>query len=184
MSRLGKLPIKYSEKTNVKIDNGFIIVSGAKGELKQKLNKLVKIEINEVEREIVVSVKDKTDKTEKSLWGLFRSLVNNMVLGIEKGFEKKLEVNGVGYRVAISGKNLALSLGFSHPVNFELPKEIEATVEKNLITLTSFDKQLLGQIAADIRKIRKPEPYKGKGIKYLEEVIIRKEGKKAGKGDK
>lgn len=183
MSRLGKLPIKYSEKTTVKITDNVIIVKGEKGELKQCIDSLVKVAHDETKKEIVVSVKNKDNKKEKAFWGLYRSLINNMVVGVENGFERKLEVNGVGYRVAVAGKKLTLNVGYSHPVDFELPEGVAAIVEKNLITLTSYDKQLLGQAAASIRKIRKPEPYKGKGIKYLEEIIIKKEGKTAGKGE-
>jgi large subunit ribosomal protein L6 len=181
MSRLGKLPIKLPEGVVAKIEDGFIIVKGPKGELRQELHDLAKIQING--DEIVVSVKDPEDKKERSFWGLFRSLINNMVVGVTEGFSKKLEVNGVGYRAQSSGRKLTLNLGFSHPVDFDLPEGIDAAVEGNSITISGFDKQLVGETAARIRKIKKPEPYKGKGIKYADEVIIRKEGKAAGKGD-
>lgn len=181
MSRLGKLPIELSAGTQAKIENGFIIVKGAKGELKTKVSNLVKIDISD--KEIVVSVKDPENKKERSFWGLYRSLINNMVIGVTDGFEKQLEINGVGYRAQVSGKKLTLNVGFSHPVDYELPEGVTATVENNLITISGIDKQLVGETAAQIRKVRKPEPYKGKGIKYVDEIIRRKEGKTAGKAE-
>lgn len=181
MSRLGKLPIKLPNNTTAKIENDFIVVKGPKGELKQKLDKLVNVEIGA--EEIVVSVKNPEVKKEKSFWGLYRSLINNMVQGVTEGFEKKLEVNGVGYRVQVSGRKVILNVGYSHPVEFNLEEGIDAQVEGNVITISGFNKQKVGEAAAQIRKIRKPEPYKGKGIKYIDEVIRRKEGKSAAKGD-
>ncbi len=181
MSRLGKLPIKLPEGTQATIENNFIVVKSAKGELKQKLHKLVNVKIEN--GEVVVDIKDKNSKKEKAFWGLYRSLINNMVIGLNDGFEKKLEVNGVGYRTAIAGKKLTLNVGYSHPVDFELPDGINGLVEGNVITISGIDKQLVGETASQIRKVRKPEPYKGKGVKYVDEVIIRKEGKTAGKGE-
>jgi len=182
MSRLGKLPIEIPEKTEVKIQDDFIIVKGPKGELKQKLNPLAKVEIKD--KEVIVSVKDEKDKTSRAMWGLFRQLINNMVAGVNEYFEKKLEINGVGYRAAISGNTLTLNVGYSHPVDYKLPDGISGNVEKNVITISGIDKQLVGETAAQIRKVRKPEPYKGKGIKYIEEVIRRKVGKAAASGSK
>jgi len=179
MSRLGKLPIKLPEGTQAVIEKDFIIVKSSKGELKQKLHDLVDVKIEN--NEVTVNVKDKNSKKEKAFWGLYRSLINNMVIGLNEGFSKKLEVNGVGYRVAISGDKLTLNVGYSHPVEFVLPKGISGQVEGNAITVSGIDKQLVGETACQIRKIRKPEPYKGKGIKYSDEVILRKEGKTAGK---
>ena len=181
MSRLGKLPIILTDKIQAKIENNFIIVKGSKGELKQELNDLVKVEV--LEKEIKVSIKNEKVKKERAFWGLYRSLINNMVQGVETGFEKKLEVNGVGYRIALVGKKLTLNVGYSHPVDFELPEGITGAVEGNVITISGIDKQLVGEVSAKIRKIKKPEPYKGKGIKYIDEVIRRKEGKTAGKGE-
>ncbi len=181
MSRLGKLPIEIPTGIQAKIENNFIIVKGSKGELKQELNNLVKVEV--LEKEIKVSIKNEKVKKERAFWGLYRSLINNMVQGVETGFEKKLEVNGVGYRIALAGKKLTLNVGYSHPVDFELPEGITGAVEGNVITISGIDKQLVGEVAAKIRKIKKPEPYKGKGIKYIDEVIRRKEGKTAGKGE-
>ena len=125
----------------------------------------------------------KEAKKEKAMWGLYRSLINNMVVGLNDGFEKKLEVIGVGYRVALSGQKITLNVGYSHPVDYDLPEGINAQVEGNNITISGVDKQLVGEVAAQIRKVRKPEPYKGKGIKYSDEVIRRKEGKAAVKGE-
>ena len=181
MSRLGKLPIEIPAGTQAKIENNFIIVKGPKGELKQELNNLVKVYVKE--KEVKVSIKNEKIKKERAFWGLYRSLINNMVQGVEKGFEKKLEVNGVGYRITLVGKKLTLNVGYSHPVDFELPEGITGAVEGNVITISGIDKQLVGEVAAKIRKIKKPEPYKGKGIKYIDEVIRRKEGKTAGKGE-
>jgi large subunit ribosomal protein L6 len=127
-------------------------------------------------------VKNPEDKDDRSLWGLFRVLINNMVEGVVKGFEKKLEINGVGYKAAVTGRKLILNVGFTHPVEFVIPDQIEIKVEKNLVTIAGVDKQKVGQVAAEIRAIRKPEPYKGKGIKYLEEIIRRKAGKSAKTG--
>lgn len=180
MSRLGKLPISLPEGTQVRIEGDFVIVKGPKGELKQKQHNLVKIEIQE--DSLAVSVKNPQAKKDKSLWGLYRSLLNNMVSGVNTGFEKKLEVKGVGYRVSLNGKKLTFNVGYSHPVDFELPEGIEAQVEGNEVIVRGIDKQLVGEVAANIRKIKKPEPYGGKGIKYTDEVIIRKEGKTAAKG--
>ena len=177
MSRLGKLPIKLLNGAQAKIENDFIVVKGAKGELKQKLHDLVKVDVSD--KEIKMSIKSNQDKRSKELWGLYRSLINNMVIGVTEGFEKKLEINGVGYRATVSGNKLILNVGFSHPVEYTLPKDIDAQVVDNIITIKGMDKQLVGEVAAQVRKTRKPEPYKGKGIKYVDEVIRRKVGKAA-----
>ena len=179
MSRLGRQPINIPEGTQVKIENNVIIVKGPKGELKQKLHDLVKVDIDD--KQIKVSVTKQEEKKEKAFWGLFFSLINNMVIGVNDGFEKKLEINGIGYRAALQGKKLVLNVGYSHAVEYPLPEGISAQVEGNEITITGIDKQLVGEVAAQIRKIKKPEPYKGKGIKYADEIIKRKEGKTAAK---
>ncbi len=182
MSRLGKLPIKIPAGVQVKVDKDFIVVKGPKAELKEVTNESVNIEING--EQIEVSVKDPENKKQRALWGLYRNLVNNLVEGVTKGFERKLEINGVGYRVQAQGRKLILSVGYSHPVEFDLPEGVDGKVQDNLITLTCPDKRLLGETAFKLRSVKKPEPYKGKGIKYLEEVIRRKEGKAAaGKGE-
>lgn len=180
MSRLGKLPIEL-KGVQASVQDGFISVKGPKGDLKQALpHDSVKIDINE--KEIKVSVKDSSVKDQRALWGLYRSLIKNMVQGVSEGYTRKLEINGVGYRAAIAGSKLTLNVGYSHPVEFVFPEGVSGKVEGNVITLIGFDKQLLGETAARIRRVRKPEPYKGKGIKYAEEVIIRKAGKTATKG--
>ncbi|MDP2709237.1 MAG: 50S ribosomal protein L6 [bacterium] len=182
MSRLGKLPIELPAGTQAKIEKDFIIVKSAKGELKTKLHPKVKLELTE--KEIKLSINDQADGREKSLWGLYRTLVKNMVVGVNEGYEKKLEINGVGYRAAVSGDKLTLNVGYSHPVIYQLPAGVKGEVQANIIILNSIDKQLVGETAAQIRKIRKPEPYKGKGIKYVDEILRRKAGKTAGKAEK
>lgn len=181
MSRLGKLPIELGDNTQARIENDFIIVKGPKGELKQKINDLVAIKIGD--KEIVVSIKNLNNKKERAFWGLMRSLIQNMVTGVEVGFSKQLEINGVGYKAAVSGKKVTLNVGFSHPVEYNLPEGISVSVEKNLITVEGIDKQSVGEVAAQLRKVKKPEPYKGKGIKYIDEIIRRKESKTAVKGE-
>ncbi len=180
MSRIGKIPIDFLQSTKVEINDNFIIVSGSTGTLKQELNELVDVKIKD--HQVVVSITDKENRKQKAMQGLYRSLIQNMIIGIEKGFEKKLEINGVGYSIVLNGNKLDIKVGFSHVVYFEIPNGIEAKVEKNVVTISGIDKQQVGQVAANIRAIKKPEPYKGKGIKYLDEVILRKEGKSA-KGD-
>jgi large subunit ribosomal protein L6 len=181
MSRLGKLAIKLNNNISTKFSDSVLSVKGPKGELSLNIPAIVELKISP--EEILVSTKGDNKKS-KSFWGLFRSLINNMVVGVSEGFEKKLEVNGVGYKVALSGRTLNLNLGYSQPINFDLPDKVEAQVEGNLITLSSIDKKLLGDTAYKIRSFRKPEPYKGKGIKYQDEVIRRKAGKTAAKATK
>lgn len=180
MSRIGKMPIEFSKDTQVKVEDGSITVTGPKGELQKYLHELVNVKVED--NQVIVEVNDPTSKKEKSFWGLYRSLIASMVQGVEEGFEKKLEVNGVGYSVSLSGNKLSLKVGYSHPVEYTLPEGVSASVEGNVITVSGIDKQVVGEVAAEIRKIKKPEPYKGKGIKYVDEVIRRKEGK-SGKSD-
>lgn len=168
--------------TEAKLANGFIIVKGPKGELKIKMHENVKAEITT--EEIKLSVLDQESGKDKALWGLYRSLIKNMVVGVNEAYAKRLEINGVGYKAAISGSKLTLNVGYSHPVVYELPAGVKAEVQANIITINGIDKQLVGEVAAQIRKIRKPEPYKGKGIKYADEILRRKAGKTAGKTDK
>ena len=179
MSRIGKKPITIPSGVTVDIKDQTVTVKGPKGELHIALHPLVSVSQNE--QDLIVDVKKKEDQGEKALWGTFGSILGNMVQGVTEGFTKQLEVNGVGYKVALQGKKLVLNVGYSHPVEFEIPEGLTAEVEKNVITLTGADKQLLGHTAAEIRKIRKPEPYKGKGIKYMDEEIRRKAGKAASK---
>ncbi len=177
MSRIGKKPITIPDGVEISISQGEVVVKNSKGELKVPVAEGVKVE--KKDNEIVVSVKDPENKRDRSLWGTTRTIIANMIIGLTQGFEKKLEVNGVGYKVALSGNKLTLHVGYSHPIDFTLPAGISAKVEGNIITLSGIDKQLVGETAAQIRKIRKPEPYKGKGIKYVDEVIRRKAGKAA-----
>lgn len=178
MSRIGKLAINIPSGTQVTINNDFINVKGPKGELKQELNNKIKLEIKE--NEIFVSPADAESKDGKAFQGLFRALINNMVFGVNEGYEKKLEIKGVGYRMAVNGNKINFNLGFSHPVEFPLPEGITAALEgNNTLVISGYDKQLVGEVAAQIRKMRKPEPYKGKGIKYSDEIIRRKAGKAA-----
>lgn len=179
MSRLGKLPIKIPTDVKINVNKDIVIVSGKNGELKQKLHSDIIIDINE--NEVVIKVKNPEDKKQNSLWGLFRALINNMVVGVGIGYEKKLEIKGVGYKATVNGNKLNLNLGFSHPIEFVLPDGISANVENNTISIKGADKQLVGEVAAQIRKYRKPEPYKGKGIRYSDEIIRRKAGKAAAK---
>lgn len=181
MSRIGKQPIIIPEGVDIRIDNGKIFVTGPKGELTQDIHPSVKLD--QKDGQILVSVKDPEEKKQKSLWGLFRRLIANMVIGVTEGFSKRLEVNGVGYKAAVKGDVLDLQLGYSHPIEYKIAKGIEISVEKNLITVSGIDKQQVGQVSAEIRLLRKPEPYKGKGIKYIDEVIRRKVGKTAAKGE-
>ncbi|MFA5211379.1 MAG: 50S ribosomal protein L6 [Patescibacteria group bacterium] len=181
MSRIGKKTIEIPQGVNVEIKDKTIFVQGSKGKLERKINDL--ITINKNDNFLSVSVKNEEDKKERSLWGTYASHIQNMIDGVTKGFTKVLEINGVGYKVAMQGKDLKLELGFSHPVIFKIPEVVEVKVEKNQITLFSADKELLGITAAEIRALRKPEPYKGKGIKYLDEIIRKKAGKTASKGE-
>ncbi|MFH0928567.1 MAG: 50S ribosomal protein L6 [bacterium] len=183
MSRIGKKPIVLPQGVSVAISDETLSVKGPKGSLSLKLHPAVtaRVEDQEGQKVVLVEVNDPEEKSTRALWGLFRSLINNLVLGVTVGFSEKLEINGVGYKAQVSGKKLVMELGFSHEVVFEAPEGIAITVEKNLITISGIDKQLVGETAARIRKFRKPEPYQGKGIKYLDEVIKLKAGKAASK---
>lgn len=152
-----------------------LTVTGPKGSLSVLVHP--KVSVNISEKEINVDVKNKENKQEKALWGLTRALIANAVQGVVSGFEKKLEIIGVAYRAAIAGKKMTLSLGFSHPVEVNIPDGLTATIDKNIITISGIDKQLVGEFAANVRSLKKPEPYKGKGIKYSDEVVRRKAGK-------
>lgn len=179
MSRIGRQPITVPAGVTVVIDGNLVKATGPLGELSVTL--MPGIVISQNEGILNVSKEVENIDTAKS-YGLMRTLVSNAVNGVATGFSKQLEVNGVGFRVALAGKTLTMSLGFSHPVVYELPENIDGKVEKNVITISGADKQLVGQVAADIRQLKKPEPYKGKGIKYATEHIRRKAGKTATKG--
>ncbi len=179
MSRIGKKPVQLPDKVQVTVNNGLVEVKGPKGSIEKQLHPDVEIELNDG---TVVVKTDVSDKKKVALQGLFRSLIANMVTGVTTGYEKTLLLAGIGYRSELKGNSLVLNVGYSNPVEFALPEGITATVENNTrIKLSSIDKERLGQIAADIRKLRPPEPYKGKGIMYEDERIIRKAGKTAGK---
>ncbi len=176
MSRIGRLPITVPSGVQVTIKDQAVAVKGPKGELSWDVP--APILVKQSENELVVE-RPNDESPVRALHGTTRALIANMVIGVSEGFTRVLEINGVGYRAAVSGSNLNLELGYSHPIEYKLPKEVAAQVEKNtVVTLTSHNKQVLGQVAAEVRALRPPEPYKGKGVKYAEEHIRRKVGKK------
>jgi large subunit ribosomal protein L6 len=174
MSRIGKQPIDLPSGVTITVDDKKITVSGSKGTLEQFTMPGVKVA--QAENQVLVT-RENDEAANRARHGLMRSLVNNMVQGVSQGFEKKLEINGVGYRVAQQGTGLKFNLGFSHDVIYNVPAGITVSVEQNVVTVSGIDKQQVGQTAAEIRALKKPEPYKGKGIKYADERIIRKSGK-------
>ena len=176
MSRIGKKPILIPENVEIKIGDQKVVVGGPKGELSREVRPEIGVEVKE--GKILVSPKIEIKKT-KALWGLTRALIANMIKGVTEGYEKKLEIEGIGFRASVEGENLVLSVGFTHPVKIKAPEGIKFSVEKNIITVSGTDKELVGQMAAKIRAIRPPEPYKGKGIRYVGEQVRRKVGKKA-----
>ncbi|MEN9558087.1 MAG: ribosomal protein [Candidatus Parcubacteria bacterium] len=178
MSRIGLKPILFPEALTVSVENRVVTVKGPKGTLTVPLPPDVSATVTP-ERAVQVTIADTENVGQRSRWGLARQLVANAVAGVQKPFQKSLEFIGVGYRVALAGNVVKMEVGFSHPVDFPLPAGIEAAVEKQTLTLTGIDKQLVGEMAAQIRRVRPPEPYKGKGIKYVDEVIRRKAGKAA-----
>jgi len=182
MSRVGKKPIEIPAGVEAKLETGKVTVKGPLGEISQDVNP--KLTIKKENNTLTVE-RPSDQKLYRELHGLTRNLIANMVMGVSKGFEKTLEITGVGFKASVQGSNLMLVLGFSHPIVYPLPKGIKATVDakQTQIVLKGVDRQLVGQIAANVRSLKKPEPYKGKGIKYSTEVIKRKEGK-AGKGGK
>ena len=176
MSRVGSKEIIIPDNVKVSIEGGSIFAEGPLGKLETKLYDLISTDLSE--NKISFSVK-KESKQALAFWGLQRNLVNNLVIGVSTGFSKKLEMNGVGYRASMKGKDLELLLGFSHPIIYPIPEGINVTVDKqNNIEISGASKQLVGQVASEIRGFRGPEPYKGKGVKYADEHINRKEGKK------
>ncbi len=176
MSSIYKNPVAIPANIEVKIDGDFVIVKGPKGELRMEKREDIAMSL----KDNMVIMEGVSEKTHKAFLGLTRSLLINMISGVTDGYGKKLELEGVGFKVALAGNKLIMQLGFSHPVEFEAPEGITLGVEKNVISVSGIDKYLVGQTAANIRKLKKPEPYKGKGIRYQGEVIRRKEGKKAG----
>ncbi|OPX27671.1 MAG: 50S ribosomal protein L6 [Campylobacteraceae bacterium 4484_166] len=176
MSRVGKQEITIPSGVEIQENNGVVTV--------KKGNKTIEVDTKNrvktvIEKSSISFERVGEDTQSSAFWGTYRALVANAIEGLDKGFEKSLEINGVGYRAAIKGKTLELQLGYSHPINFEIPKDIEIKVEKNIINIKGMSKQEVGQTAAIIRGYRKPEPYKGKGVKYVDEHIVRKAGKTA-----
>lgn len=183
MSRIGKAPVALPKDVEVKFADGLVTVKGKLGELTQELSKGISLEIAEAE---VTVTRANESKDLRAKHGLYRSLVNNMIIGVNEGYETQQELVGVGYRAVVKGSTLELSLGFSHNIVFQLPAEVKATAEQSkgkppVVTFKSHDKQLLGMVASKLRSLRKPEPYKGKGIKYIGENLRRKAGKSAAK---
>jgi large subunit ribosomal protein L6 len=179
MSRIGKKVINVPKGVEVKLNGSTFSAKGPKGNLQRDFdlkNVVITMEGDTIQ---VKNVRD--DIKSRSLWGLTRTLINNMVVGVSDGFKKSLEFNGVGYRAAVSGSKLTLNLGYSHPIDYNIPQGIKASVTKNVIDFEGCDKELVGFVAAKVRSFREPEPYKGKGIKYTTETIIRKAGKTGGK---
>jgi large subunit ribosomal protein L6 len=176
MSRIGKKIIIIPEGVNVSINNQNILVKGPKGELSLEAHNKINVKSNDGQIKVERAT---NDKLARSVHGLTRTLIMNMIEGVSKGYEKKLELKGVGYRASVQGSKLTLLVGYSHPVIVDAPEGISFQVQKNIIVISGINKELVGETAAKIRKIRKPEPYKGKGIKYIDEVIRRKPGKTA-----
>lgn len=176
MSRIGKKPVTIPEGVTASVDGQTVTAKGPKGELQFVVNKEVLVKMED--GAIVVDPRDET-KDARSKWGMSRTMVSNIIEGVKDGFSKTLEINGVGYRAAMQGKNVQLSLGFSHEVVYEVPEGVEVACPKPTeIVVSGINKQKVGQVAAEIRSYRPPEPYKGKGVKYADETIFRKEGKK------
>lgn len=174
MSRIGKLPVSIPAGVEAKLDGNCVVFT--KGKVVKTLDTRGFVDVKIEDNAIVFSAKS-TERQDRAFWGTYRALASNIIIGLTEGFTKKLEINGVGYRAAVAGQVLELQLGFSHPIKYDFPADVSITVEKNIVTITGDDKQVVGQIAAEIRGFRPPEPYKGKGVKYTTERIIRKAGK-------
>jgi len=180
MSRIGKIPVTIPEGVTVSINpSREVCIKGGKGELTFRHHRDVSVVHNDAEKTLVVKPRMKSVRS-IALWGTTTRILKNMVQGVTEGFTRKLELNGVGFRMNVSGKKLDLALGFSHPVNMEIPEEIQVAVEGNVLTISGIDKQVVGQFAANVRSLKPVEPYKGKGFRYDDEIVRRKEGKKAG----
>ena len=175
MSRLGKIPVVIPANVTVTLDNGVLTVKGPKA----TLTKAMKNDVNFLFEENTITLSPGTTPAAKALWGTYAAHTRNMIKGVTEGYTKILEIEGVGYRAEVKGKDISMNLGFSHPVILAIPEGMTAEIVKNVITLTGHDKDALTQFAANVRKVKKPEPYKGKGIRYRGEFIIRKQGKKA-----
>lgn len=175
MSKIGKKNISIPESVNVAINEGIVKVKGPKGELSLALHPKVRVILEG--KNAQVSVANSEDRRQRALWGTFRSLIQNMIEGVNVGYEKKLEIVGVGYKAAVEGNNLNLSLGYSHPIKIRIPKSLSVKVEKNTIIIMGANKQEVGGFASFVRSRRPPEPYKGKGVRYTNEIVRRKAGK-------
>jgi len=178
MSRIGKQPVSIPDGVEVKLDGN--VLSFKKGNSQKELDTKNFVDVKIENGEIVFSPKGDS-RSDRAFWGTFRALSQNIIVGITEGYKKELEINGVGYKASVKGNVLELHLGFSHPINYDFPKDVTIAVEKNVISISGDDKQVIGQVAAEIRSFRPPEPYKGKGVKYVDEHIIRKAGKTAAK---
>lgn len=176
MSRIGKKIITLPEKTELKISDGLIKVSGPLGELSRILHPAIEVKINA--NEVTLHPKRENDET-RALWGTYASHISNMVSGVNKAFEKKLILEGIGFKSEVNASKITLALGFSHPVVVSIPEGLKVTAEKNVITISSADKEAVGQFASRLRSLKKPEPYKGKGMRYSDEIVKRKQGKKS-----
>lgn len=187
MSRIGKQSITIPKGLEVSVQGSKVIFKGAKAQKELETHNRVNISLKDgvlsfgLKENANAANSTNKDLNLNAFWGTYRALANNIVIGLTSGFTKQLEINGVGYKAALKGKILELSLGFSHPINYEIPAGVEVNIDKNIITLKGSDKQQIGQIASEIRAFRPPEPYKGKGVKYVEETILRKAGKTAKK---
>ena len=178
MSRIGKNPVTIPAEISVSVDGNVIVFK--KGSVQKDLDTKGNVEVK-VENGQIIFASKSDDRQDRAYWGTYRALSANIIVGLTTGNQKQLEINGVGYRAAVKGNILELQLGFSHPINYEFPKGLQVSVEKNIITIKGDDKQVVGQVAAEVRSFRPPEPYKGKGVKYVEEHIRRKAGKTAKK---
>ena len=182
MSRIGKKPVDILDGVTVEIEKPrTMIVKGPKGTLSFRYEREMSVAVDADAKEATVSVA-RPSKRSPALWGTTARILENMIIGVKNGFEKKLELNGVGYRMALKGKSIDLALGFSHPVVVPIPEEIEVKIENNVMTISGIDKRVVGQFTANIRALKPVEPYKGKGFRYVGEIVRRKEGKKAGSG--
>lgn len=175
MSRIGNKPVTLPGSVKAEYKDSIIFIEGAKGKLQHEIHPEVEVELADG----VINVKAKSSKNARAFQGMTRALIANMVTGVSEGFQKVLEINGVGYRAEVKGNDLILNLGYSNPVPYKIPEGLEIKVEGNKISVSGIDKQKVGQVAAEIREVRPPEPYKGKGVKYVDEHIIRKAGKAA-----
>lgn len=180
MSKIGKRPITIPTGTTLEIKSGVALAKGTKGEITVPVLPYCSVELKEADgkKEAVVAV-DNTERQARANWGTMASLLKNALKGVSEGYEKKLQFEGIGYRATIEGEKIVLALGFSHPINFPIPKGITAVMTKNIMTITGVSKELVGKVAAEVRMLKKPEPYQGKGIRYVGELVRRKAGKKA-----